>query len=100
MREFLAEARGGGLAPGRKDAYRHVERVLRRFSYRKPGKAEKGLVRRYLQRTTGRSRAQVTRLIGRYLREGRSAGAGEAAAGAAVPYGIRAVGHRGAGGDG
>ena len=48
----------------------HIGKVLRRFSYWKLGRADKGLVRRYLERTTGLSRAQLTRLVGRYLAEG------------------------------
>ena len=56
--------------PERKQAYEHIGRVLRRFSYWKPGKADKGLARRYLMRTTGLSRAQLARLIPRYLEEG------------------------------
>ena len=40
------------------------------FSYWKVGKADKGLLRRCLARTTGLSRAQLARLIRRYLRDG------------------------------
>ena len=46
------------------EAYAHVGRTLRRFSHWKLGKcAERGLLRAYLRRTTGLSRAQVARLI-------------------------------------
>ena len=49
--------------PDRKQACEHIGRVLRRFSYWKLGKADKGLLPRYLARTTGLSRAQLARLI-------------------------------------
>lgn len=71
LRGFLAGSRDESvLVPGRKAAYAHIGKVLRRFSYWKLGRADKGLVRRYLQRTTGLSRAQLTRLVRRYLRDG------------------------------
>ena len=49
-------------------AYAGVEEVLERFHYSRLGKADKGLLRRYLERLTGLSRAQVGRLIARWLR--------------------------------
>ena len=71
VRGLLAGSRDESvLVPGRKAAYAHIGKVLRRFSYWKLGRADKGLVRRYLERTTGLSRAQLTRLAGRYLAEG------------------------------
>ena len=42
-----------------------VERVLRQQDYRRLGRAGKGLIRQYVAKMTGLSRAQVTRLIGR-----------------------------------
>jgi transposase InsO family protein len=47
------------------DRYRHVEAVLVRFGYRRLKRADKGLVVRYLMRTTGYSRQQLTRPIRR-----------------------------------
>ena len=71
LRSFLAgNAEGAVLVPDRKQAYEHIARVLRRFSYWKLGKADKGLLRRYLAHTTGLSRAQLARLIRRYLADG------------------------------
>jgi transposase InsO family protein len=49
------------------DRYRHIGAVLRRFGYGALGRANKGLVIRYLLRTTGYSRQQLTRLIKRAL---------------------------------
>ena len=56
--------------PPRAEAYDHIGRVLRRFSYWRLQRAERGLVRRYLVCTTGLSRAQVARLLARYRAEG------------------------------
>ena len=47
------------------DRYRHIEGVLRRFRYARLKRADKGLVVRYLVRTTGYSRPQLVRLIKR-----------------------------------
>lgn len=57
--------------PQRKAAYRFVAAQLCHFGYLKLGKADKGLVHRYLCKLTGMSRAQMTRLIGQYRRCGR-----------------------------
>ena len=71
VRGFLAgNPERTALLPERKQAYAHIGRVLRRFSYWRLGKADKGLLRCYLTRTTGLSRAQLARLIARYLAEG------------------------------
>lgn len=48
-------------------AYAGMEEVLERFGYGRLGKADKGLVRRYLERLSGLSRAQVGRLVRRHL---------------------------------
>ena len=50
----------------RKQTYAWVEQVLREQHYQKQGRKARGLVRRYLEKMTGLSRAQVTRLIARY----------------------------------
>jgi len=47
------------------DRYRHIEGVLRRFAYARLKRADKGLLVRYLMRTTGYSRPQLVRLIKR-----------------------------------
>ena len=56
---------------GREGIYALVRRTLVRLDYRRLGKPDKGLVRRYLAKVTGLSRAQLTRLIGRHRRTGR-----------------------------
>ena len=70
-RGFLAgNAEGTALVPDCQRAYAHLERVLRRFGYWYLAKPDKGLFRCYLERTTGLSRAQLTRLIRRYRQDG------------------------------
>jgi len=51
--------------------YGWLERVLVEQEYARQGKAARGLVRRYMEKMTGLSRAQVTRLIARYTASGR-----------------------------
>ena len=48
------------------ERYAHISGVLSRFSYPQRSKSDKGVVRAYLARTSGYSRAQVTRLIQRW----------------------------------
>ncbi len=40
--------------------------MLKRFSYPALGKVERGVVLAYLRRTSGYSRSQITRLVGRW----------------------------------
>ncbi|WP_088958698.1 integrase catalytic domain-containing protein [Variovorax sp. HW608] len=47
--------------------YGWVATVLRRLGYRQLGRADKGAVLAYLQRLSGYSRAQVTRLVSRWM---------------------------------
>jgi len=58
-------------AQGRKEIYAWVERVLVRHEYARRGKADKGVLRRYVEKMTGLSRAQLTRLIAGYKATGR-----------------------------
>jgi len=55
----------------RQQVYGWVEQVLVRQEYTQQGKAARGMVRRYIEKMTGMSRAQVTRLIARYATTGR-----------------------------
>jgi transposase InsO family protein len=54
----------------REQVYGWVEQVLRQQHYQQQGRKARGLLRRYLQKMTGLSRAQVTRLIARYQANG------------------------------
>src|SRR5665213_1083501 len=72
IRAFLAgsgEVRFAGQS--RDEVYGWTERTLVRHRYTGLGKRGKGLVRRYVARMTGLSRAQVTRLIAAYAGTGR-----------------------------
>lgn len=73
LRGFLTGAADLALTPSADAATRYgfIKQVLKRFQYPLQGKADRGLIRRYLQRVTGYSRPQLTRLIGQYLRSGR-----------------------------
>ena len=55
----------------RKAAYEFVSQTLRRFAYARLGRSDKGLIRRYLWKLSGLSRAQVTRLIPQFGKTGR-----------------------------
>jgi hypothetical protein len=50
-------------AEGREGVYGLVERVLKNQRYSKLKKSERGVVRRFLVRVSGLSRAQMARLI-------------------------------------
>ena len=54
---------------GRRSTYEFIGRTLGRFGYRTLARSDKGLVRRYLAKVTGLSRAQLTRLGRQYLRQ-------------------------------
>jgi transposase InsO family protein len=58
-------------ADDRQQRYGWVEQVLVGQQYAQLGKAARGLLRRYIAKMTGLSRAQVTRLIARYTATGR-----------------------------
>src|SRR5664279_124584 len=58
-------------AEDRQQLYGWVEQVLAGRQYGQLGKAARGLVRRYIEKMTGLSRAQVTRLIALYTVGGR-----------------------------
>jgi len=55
----------------RQQVYAWVEGLLVRQQYAQQAKAARGLLRRYIEKMTGLSRAQVTRLIARYAASGR-----------------------------
>ena len=48
-----------------------IERVLKRFGYAPHGRIDKGVLLRYIERMTGLSRQQVTRLVGQYRKDGK-----------------------------
>ena len=72
VREFLEGSEAvefRGLTA--QDKYCWIEEVLIRFKYHRLKRAEKGVIRQYIQKVTGYSRSQVSRLIAEYKRTGR-----------------------------
>ncbi|HSS65763.1 MAG TPA: integrase [Gammaproteobacteria bacterium] len=71
IREFLqASDEIQFKGQGRAEIYAWVARTLRQHHYNRQNRAAKGLLRQYLAKMTGLSRAQVTRLIRQYRQGG------------------------------
>ncbi len=71
IRTFVAASQAVDFEITRRDeAYAFVADTLRRFGYWRCGRADKGILRRYLMTITGLSRAQIARLIGQYRETG------------------------------
>jgi transposase InsO family protein len=72
IRVFVEASEGIRFAgENRQQVYAWVEQVLVQQQYGRLGRAGRGLLRRFLEKMTGLSRAQVTRLITRYQAAGR-----------------------------
>ena len=66
IRAFLGASGDVGFkAANRRELYEWTERTLCAQEYASLARSDKGLVRRYIAKVTGLSRAQVTRLIGK-----------------------------------
>ena len=72
IREFLdgTQAVAFGVAASKEERYRWVRKTLVELRYYQLGKADKGVVTRYLMKVTGYSPAQVKRLIKQYRQTG------------------------------
>jgi len=71
IREFLKSSQPIQFAGcERNEKYAWVERVLRAQTYAEIGKQERGVVRAYVEKVTGMSASQTTRLIRRFLDHG------------------------------
>ena len=71
IREFVAAKTEIEFeANNREEMYEWVKETLVEHEYHRQKKADKGLVRNYVAKMTGLSRAQVTRLIGQYVKTG------------------------------
>ena len=71
VREFLEGSEAvefRGLTA--KEKYCWIEEVLIRFKYYRLKRGEKAVIRRYIEKVTGYSRSQVSRLIAEYKRTG------------------------------
>ncbi len=72
IRAFLKASDGIRFeAQTREQLYQWVETTLVHHQYRQQKRGIRGLLRRYLEKMTGLSRAQVTRLIQRYQQSGK-----------------------------
>ena len=72
MQEFVEGSRAVDFAaPEPETVYGFIQRVLVAQQYRRLSKGQKGTVRRFLTKMTGLSRAQITRLIGQWVRRRR-----------------------------
>jgi len=69
LRAFLDGTQAVQFEPMGADTgrYAHLSAVVKRFRYARLRRPDKGVVLRYLARTTGYSRAQLKRLLGRVL---------------------------------
>ncbi|MCY4611221.1 MAG: hypothetical protein OXC38_05940, partial [Gammaproteobacteria bacterium] len=64
LRDFTAGNDSFDLEPvSRCDAYRFIEATYQQFDYPRLGKLDKGLLKAYLEKATGFSRSQLTRLL-------------------------------------
>ena len=54
-----------------KEKYQWIEEVLKKFKYQWLKRHGKGILRRYIEKVTGYSRAQVARLVSSYRESGR-----------------------------
>src|SRR5207247_10507567 len=69
IREFVEGSRTIGFTAHMREAvYEFIERVLKSQQYRRLSRGQKGIVRRFLVKMTGLSRAQLTRWIGRWMK--------------------------------
>ena len=69
MEEFVHGSRKLSLSvEGQQAIYAFVEVLLKAQQFRKLNKGQRGIIRRFLAKVTGMSRAQVTRLIAGWMR--------------------------------
>ena len=72
MKEFVEGNRKVCFATeAREETYGFIEGTLKSQQYGKLSKGQKGIVRRFLVKVTGLSRAQMTRLVGRWMKHRR-----------------------------
>ena len=66
IRAFLEGSEEHGFRGKRRaEVYEWITRTLRVQGYRRQGKKMRGLLKRYVEKITGRSRTQVTLLVAR-----------------------------------
>ena len=70
VKAFLDGTTEGTFRVPKTERHRFIERVLIRFGYTQHGRVDRGVLLRYLERMTGLSRQQVTRLVRQYRTAG------------------------------
>ena len=71
IEKFLAASKAVRFESNhRVEVYGWIERLLCEQEYMRQARGERGLLRRYIAKMTGLSRAQVTRLLARYMATG------------------------------
>lgn len=72
MESFLAgsQAIAFAIVSSKDERYRFVESILKRFTYPRLKRREKGIVIQFLRKVSGYSRQQLTRMIQRYIEQG------------------------------
>lgn len=70
IERFLEGNNGVEFKASGEERYEWIEGVLVRFYYAGLSRHKKGVVRQYIRKVTGYCRAQVSRLIGKYVRKG------------------------------
>jgi len=73
LEEFLSgnQSIAFSVPGGKSERYQFIQKVLVKFRYMTCSKVEKGIIIRFLEKVTGYSRQQLTRLIGQYKTSGR-----------------------------
>ena len=59
------------VASNKDERYQFVEKILKRFNYPRLKRQDKGIVIKFLQKITGYSRQQITRMIKRFIDKGK-----------------------------
>lgn len=71
VKAFLDGTQDVAFCVPKAERHRFIERVLKRFGYAPHGRADTGVLLRYIERMTGLSRQQVTRLVRQYRNDGK-----------------------------
>ncbi len=73
LKAFLdgSQAIAFAVASNKDERYQFVEKILKRFNYHQLKRQDKGIVILFLQKVSGYSRQQITRMIRRYAEQGK-----------------------------
>ena len=71
IKAFLDGTSGVVFRIPKEERNQFIGRILKRFGYAPHGRVDKGVLLRYIERMTGLSRQQVTRLVRQYRKDGK-----------------------------